>query len=351
MNNRGAVLRLTTISLCSVLTIVFSGYRFVSTAAEYPAKSTAVTESDAHARESGAENSEPDTRESGQSSDKAQPESSAESGGAVQTAADGQAAGKIVGKFISPYTANTSYGSIYLKNSTDLSIDLKSLYEAPLPYTIQKDGSPQVLIMHTHTTESFLRETRDYYTASDEARTLDENYNMVALGKIVADKLNAAGVGTLHDTTTHDYPSYNGSYTRAAETINGYLKKYPSIKIVIDLHRDAIAGDGSGRVKPVTNINGKQAAQVMIVMGSQSGGVTGFKNWQENLKLAVKLQRQLEGMYPSLARALSLMSRKYNENLTTGSMLIEIGTEVNSIEEVRYSAELLGNALAELLGK
>ncbi len=349
MHNRGAVARLIAAAVCCLSVMLYSGYRYIFS---LPAGTSLIsTPSLAGSEVFPALFAPENTVQSESKENTASAPQAAQSQGAVPTAAAENAAGKIVSKFISPYTANTSYGSIYLKNSTDAKIDIKSLYEAPLPYTIEKNGSPQVLIMHTHTTESFLTETRDYYTDSDQARTLDENYNMAALGAIVAEKLNAAGISTLHDKTTHDYPSYNGSYTRAAQTIDGYLKKYPSIKIVIDLHRDAISGDGSGKVKPVTEINGKQAAQIMLVMGSQTGGVTGFKNWQENLKLAVKLQRQLEGMYPSLARALSLMSRKYNENLTTGSMLIEIGTEVNSIEEVRYSAELLGNALAQLLAQ
>lgn len=267
----------------------------------------------------------------------------------IEAKAQGTALGGVVEKFISPYTANTSYNSVYLKNSTDLTIDLKSLLAAPLPYKIQKNNEPQVLIMHTHTTEAFLHEDRDYYTDADLSRTLDTNYNMVRLGDIVTSRLNGAGITTLHDTTTHDYPEYNGSYDRAAATIKSYLKKYPSIKIVIDMHRDAIAGDGADKVKPVTEIRGRKAAQVMLVMGSQSGSITSYPNWQENLKLAVRLQQQMEIMYPTLARSVSLMSRLYNQNLTTGSILLEIGTEANSIDEVTYSAELVSDALVKLL--
>ncbi len=257
--------------------------------------------------------------------------------------------GKVIEKFLSPYSAKTSYNNVYLKNSTDLDIDIKSMLSQPLSYKIQKNGKPQVLIIHTHTTESFMRENRDYYTDSDLTRTTDENFNMVRLGNIVANTLNNAGIVTIHDTTVHDYPEYNNSYSRAATTINSDIKKNPSIKIVIDMHRDAISANDTDKVKVATEINGKKAAQIMLVMGSQSGGVTNFPNWKENLKLALKLQQTIEVMYPSLARSLSLMSRNYNESLTTGSMLIEIGTDGNTIDEVCYSAELLGNALTNLL--
>ena len=263
------------------------------------------------------------------------------------TTQKGAVIGKVSEKFISPYTAKTSYNNVYLKNSTDLSINIKSLLTADLGYRIEKNSQPQVLILHTHATESFLDSDRDYYTDTDTPRTTDNTKNMISIGKIVADTLNEAGIKTLHDTTLHDYPSYNQSYPNAADTICNYLEKYPSIKIVIDLHRDAISPAENEKV--TTEIDGKKAAQIMIVMGSQSGSVTNFPNWQENLKLAVRLQQTIEVMYPSLARALSLMPRNYNESLTTGSMLIEMGTDANSLQEVKYSAELLGNALKSLL--
>ena len=269
---------------------------------------------------------------------------------AIPTASDGTVVGRVIEKFISPYTANTSYKNIYLKNSTDLSVDIKSLLAEPLKYNIDNNATkPQILIIHTHATESFLSTSRDYYTDKDLSRTQDKNANMLALGTIVTTKLKSAGFNVIHDETLHDYPSYNESYSRAAKTINGYLKKYPSIKIVIDMHRDAISSGDTDKVKLTTEIAGKKAAQVMLVMGSQSGSVKNFPNWKENLKLAVRLQEKLESMYPSLARSISLMPKNYNESLTLGSILVEMGTDGNSLEEVKYSAELLSNALIALL--
>lgn len=267
----------------------------------------------------------------------------------VVVSATGTVQGKIIEKFISPYTANTFYDNVYLKNNTSLNINLKDFTNGNLGYKIEKNGTPQVLILHTHATESYIRHNENYYTQNDTARTTDNAYNMVSLGKIISDKLNSAGIVTLHDTTQHDNPSYNESYSRAANTICSYLKKYPSIKIVIDLHRDALAANDTDKVKVTTEIDGKKAAQIMLVMGSQSGNVKNFPNWKENLKLATKLQKTVEDMYPSLARAIHFMPKNYNESLTTGSMLIEIGTDGNSLEEAKYSAELLSNALISLL--
>ncbi len=256
--------------------------------------------------------------------------------------------GKIIEKYISPYSAPMSYNNVYMKNSTPLNIDIKKLLNSKLNFKIQKNEQPQVLIMHTHTTETFITENSQFYTAQFNSRTTDNDKNMVKIGSIVCEKLNAAGIKTIHDTTKHDYPEYTGSYGRSAKTVNSYLNKYKSIKIVLDLHRDAVSS-GSDKVKLTTEINGKKAAQVMLVMGSQSGSIKDHPNWQENLKLALKLQQTMEVKYPTLARPLSLMSKKYNQSLSTGSLLIEFGTDVNTLEEACYSAELVADSLISLL--
>ncbi|MBO4433163.1 MAG: stage II sporulation protein P, partial [Clostridia bacterium] len=266
---------------------------------------------------------------------------------AVATAG-GEALGKVIERTIKTGNANLSSNGVHINNSTGLEVNISSLLKSKLGYTIKKNEHPQVLIVHTHATESFLSEDRDYYTASDKSRTTDNSFNVTALGEIVADKLNSSGIKTLHDTTQHDYPSYNQSYSRAAKTITGYLDKYPSIKVVIDIHRDSVQS-GSTKTKLTAEIDGKTAAQVMLVMGSQSGNVKNFPKWKENLKLALKFQKNIEETYPYLARPLSLMSRSYNERLTTGSMLLEIGTEANSFDEAKYSAELISNSLIKTL--
>ena len=257
--------------------------------------------------------------------------------------------GKVIERYISPYSAPLSYNGVYLKNNTSLDIDIKKLLNESLSFKITETDKPQVLIIHTHTTETFMSEESEFYTEDFESRSRDNNKNMAEIGRIVAEKLNNAGIKTLHDKTQHDYPNYTGSYSRAAETINGYLKKYPTIKVVLDLHRDAVSSGESDKVKLVTEINGKKAAQVMLVMGSQSGTVTNFPNWKENLKLAVRLQQILEVKYPTLARPLMLMSKNYNESLSKGSMLIEFGTDVNTLEEAKYSASMVSDALVTLL--
>lgn len=265
------------------------------------------------------------------------------------SAPGGEALGKVINKTVKPDSANLSGGGVHINNSTGLNISISELLSSNLGYTIDINSSPQVLVLHTHATETYLSEDRDYYTAADNSRTTDNNLNVTRLGAIISEKLNSVGIATVHDLTQHDYPSYSESYKRASKTITAYLKKYPSIKVVIDIHRDAIQKD-SQKTKLTTEIDGTRAAQIMLVMGSQSGNVKNFPNWKENLKLALRLQKNLESMYPTLARPLSLMSRSYNEPLTTGSMLIEIGTDANTLTEAEYSASLLANAIINTLG-
>lgn len=265
------------------------------------------------------------------------------------SASKSDAVGKIYEQFLSPYSAKYGYNGIYLKNNTGLSVSIKDELSAGLSLKLKKTSDPQVLIVHTHATESYMTEERDFYTAADKPRSTDNSKNVTEIGEIIAEKLREGGIGVIHDRTQHDYPSYNGSYNRSAKTISEYLKKYPSIKIVVDVHRDSIAMTGNDKCKPTAVVGGKKAAQVMLVMGSETGSVAGFPNWRQNFRLAIRFQQTMEAMYPGLARPLVLCSARYNENLTAGSMLLEVGTDSNTFEEAKYSAELAGDALCCLL--
>ncbi|MDR2931597.1 MAG: stage II sporulation protein P, partial [Oscillospiraceae bacterium] len=149
------------------------------------------------------------------------------------------------------------------------------------------------------------------------------------------------------DTTQHDYPSYNGSYERSAETIKAYLEEFPSIKVVLDLHRDAMQRDDA-IVKPVAVINGKKAAQIMIIAACDDGTM-GVPEWRENLRFAAAFQDYMEQEYHQLTKPVFFCYRKYNMDLTTGSLLLEFGSNANTLEEAMYSAEMAGEALSRLI--
>lgn len=268
---------------------------------------------------------------------------------ALAAAKTGKKLGNITPQFFSPYTtANLKKGKVYVNNRTGLELDIKSLLNSFSLRVSTEENSPQVLIVHTHATENYAaRDT--YYTKEDMARTGDEGRNVIGVGNQVEKVLKKAGISVIHDKTLHDSPSYSGSYTRSYNTVEKYLEEYPDIKVVLDIHRDAI-GDGDDLVKPVTEIKGKKAAQVMICVGSNTGSVDYFPGWEKNLSFGMKLQETLETLYPGLARALYVAyDRCWNQNLSEGSIIIEFGTNGNTMEEAEYSATLVGNALVATL--
>jgi len=230
-------------------------------------------------------------------------------------------------------------------NSSDL---LKESKIAPA-LDLKTDGTPMVLIYHTHTTESFVEKKTGAYDASCIFRTTEPDKNMVMVGDAIAEQLSAAGIGVVHARELHDYPVWSGAYGNSAKTIKSILKQYPSICIALDIHRDAIA-DGSTVVAPVCTINGKQSAQIMIISGCDKGNM-GMPNYRENFHLASALQQTAEGLFPGFTRPILFDYRKYNQDLTNGSLLIEVGSQGNTLEEARYAGELVGRSLSETIRK
>ncbi|MGN0630372.1 MAG: stage II sporulation protein P [Ruminococcus sp.] len=214
-------------------------------------------------------------------------------------------------------------------------------------FKISVNEKPQVLIMHTHTTETYEPYVRDCFDPSFNYRTTDSSKNVIAVGEAIAEKLRDAGIVTIHDETIHDYPSYTGAYERSAETVKAILEEYPSIKAVLDIHRDAIGTDTS-ITQPIAEINGKEAAQVMIISGCDDGTMD-MPDYMFNFRFACRLQEQMEIMYPGLARPVLFDYRRYNQNLTKGSLLIEVGSHGNTLEQALYSGSLVGEALSEVL--
>ncbi|MBQ7816453.1 MAG: stage II sporulation protein P [Oscillospiraceae bacterium] len=235
----------------------------------------------------------------------------------------------------------------YVKNVTDYTkAEVETELLATLDFKVEKNSSePQILIMHTHATESYQNHPELYYDPAYACRDTDTNKNMVSVGKILADKLNELGYNTLQDTTLHDYPNYNGSYERSRITVEKYLEKYPSIKVVLDVHRDAIERSDGTRIKPVVTINGKRYAQVMLISGADNGYLN-MPNFRKNLRFASHFQNSMETLYPGFTRPILFDYRNYNQQLTTGSLLIEVGGHANTLEEAQNSATLIAYSLA-----
>lgn len=219
-----------------------------------------------------------------------------------------------------------------------------------LPFAVEKNSDePQILIMHTHATESYQTWPDLVFDRSYAARSKNTALNMVAVGAEIARVLNAAGINTLHDETLYDAPGYTGSYERSRAGVQDYLARYPSIKIVLDVHRDAIEDSDGTRVKPVCEIDGESTAQVMVIAGCDNGGSVALPNWRLNLRFAAAWEAAMETAHPGLTRPVLCGYRFYNQDLTTGSLLIEIGGHANTLDEAiragRYAAEALAEAV------
>ena len=222
--------------------------------------------------------------------------------------------------------------------------DPAALLALPLTLDLSGDG-PTVLILHTHTTESYTKDGEDHVETSDY-RTLDEDYNMLSIGAEVARLLEAGGVTAIQDRSLHDYPSYNGSYSHARKTIRQYLSQYPTIRLVLDLHRDA-ADTPSGQLRTLAATDTGTCAQLMLVMGSSASGLK-HPNWEQNLSLALKLQAVLERETPGITRSTVLRAQRFNQDLAAYSLLVEVGAAGDSHEAALAAAEKLAEGIAAL---
>ncbi len=243
---------------------------------------------------------------------------------------------------------NRSYEGIQVRNTASAEIDIAEELNSPLGFAIEKTDQPQVLIYHTHTSESYLTYDTGYFYESFFPRSTERSESVCAVGEEIAKQLNAAGIVTIHDTTLHDYPSYSGAYDRSLETISEYLEKYPSIKVVLDIHRDGIGTD-TEKYKPVFTLDGRQGAQMMILAGYNYDGCEEFQNWEYNLRFALRIQEEAVKKCPDMVRPVNFSDFMYNMNVNTGSLLIEVGAESNTLEEARYTGYCLGQVLAKVL--
>lgn len=239
-------------------------------------------------------------------------------------------------------------GGGQVNNKTDIPNDRLMKESRCLPnFTVPDTDEPLVLLYHTHTTESFEPFVRENYDSSFNYRTTDCTKNVVMVGDAIQAELEAQGIGVIHATEIHDYPSYNGSYSRSRETVTALMEKYPSIKVVLDIHRDAIGGENCA-YQPYITVDGKEAAQIMIISGCDDGTL-GMPDYMQNFHFACSLQKQLEADNSGFTRPVLFDYRHYNQDLTNGSLLIEVGSHGNTLEQVQYAGQLLGRSLGKLL--
>lgn len=257
--------------------------------------------------------------------------------------------GKIVERRYDKSNATAVYQNITVRNTTPShGINIQKALEQPSSFKKTDLSQPTVLIFHTHTTESYEMLDNGWYTKKYVTRSNDGKRNMVRVGDAICEQLESAGIGVIHDTAIHD-TSYNGSYDRSRESILKIMRENPSIQVVLDVHRDAIYQSDGTRVKPTASIDSKKAAQIMIIAGCEDGKVASFPHWEQNLTFALQLQRAAETKYAGLMRPILFSARKYNMDVAPCSLLLEMGSDSNTLDEAVYAGRLIGNALAELL--
>jgi stage II sporulation protein P len=252
---------------------------------------------------------------------------------------------------IAPSEGSGSYasaGGVFLSNDSGLAVDAASMRKNPYRITLDQDGSVEVFLLHTHASEAYTPDETNYYTPTDNDRTTDTNFNVVRVGDEIEKTLTAMGIGVLHCREILDVPSYSGSYNKALEVIEDAVSKNPSIKIILDIHRDAMITSEGIKYKTVTQIGDQEGAQLMLVMGTNAGGLS-FDHWQTNLNFAVNLQSAIQQQYPTLMRPINVRKQRFNEHVTTGSMLLEVGTSGNTLDEALLSARTFAKLLGDYI--
>lgn len=222
---------------------------------------------------------------------------------------------------------------------------LEPLIQQPLDWDLA-DGEPAVLILHTHGSECYTPGPGEVFSQQEPYRTLDNDHNMISLGKELAQLLETGGIRVIHDTRCHDEPDYNRSYINARAAIQEYLQQYPTIRMVLDLHRDASA-DPDNQLVTTATVGGQRSAQLLLMTGTDAGG-NHHPNWQDNLSLGLKLTAVLEQAYPGICRPVTIRSERFNTDLTPGSLLVEVGAAGNTREEARIAIHALANGILAL---
>lgn len=250
-------------------------------------------------------------------------------------------------KLKKPEESIVSGQKIIIQNMTKLSIDVDALLKEPLNIKFSRNG-PKIMIYHTHATESFIKKLDDLNKKDAPNWSLDPQESVVRVGHELAETLRKKyGYDVVHNGTVHDYPNYDKSYNNAYVTLNNYLKSYPSVKVIFDIHRDGLSRN-QPKLRLATQIDGKDVAKIMFVVGTNAKR-SDHPNWKENLKLAMKLQENLNRQHPGLARHIYISNNVYNQNLTNGSLIIEIGGDGNLLSECLESVKYLAKAINEVI--
>ncbi len=258
-------------------------------------------------------------------------------------------AGTVRERFFVNDGATDVLGNVAVRNcAEEHKPDFEALLRQGAALEFKDKSEPLVLIFHTHTSEAYLLSDTGVYYEGYATRSADPAQSVVRVGEAICEVLNSRGIGCVHDTEIYD-DTYEGAYARSREKVLEYLRQYPSIRIVLDVHRDAIRLSDTVLCKPTAVINGKKAAQVMIITGVEEGPVTDFPNWEQNLRFALALQQTSQDLHEGLMKPVYFCRRRYNMDVTPCSLLLEFGSDGNTLAEAVYAGTLFGEALSQFI--
>lgn len=203
------------------------------------------------------------------------------------------------------------------------------------PEDIKVSGDPQVIIYHTHSTESYMPYKESNYHREAEEGTVRD------VGTVLETELKKRGINVIHDKTVHDRPSYTASYGRSRNTVQSLMKKYPTAKYIIDLHRDAAPASSTEGKK--LDIAGTDVAKFSLVVGR------GNDNYTELYAFAKKISQTAEGLHKGFGGPIIEKEYRFNEFVSNQAILLEIGNNKNTIEEARACARNFAEVMARII--
>lgn len=213
------------------------------------------------------------------------------------------------------------------------------------PRTYEFSHVPTVLIYHTHATEAFLQTDVYTYKESSEWRTEDNEKNIVRLGEVLKAELEDLGFNVIHDTTNVEPPELTSAYSRSLEI----MKKYKDIDIYIDVHRNAAE---VGAPNNTVEADGKTCARMFFVLGTGVGTYEGeydvAPDWKANYTFALSVQQNVSKQAPGMMKRIRTKVGRYNQHMGM-CLLIEVGNNANTMDEVAGAIPYFANALGETL--
>lgn len=197
----------------------------------------------------------------------------------------------------------------------------------------------KVFLYCTHTAES-------YIPSSGKAKCEGERGLIDEVARTLAAEINQRGLKTEYINTIHDYPDYSQSYVNSRETVKNIIKTEDKIVGLFDIHRDSIPGVNTGET---VEINGKRSARILIIVGTDERKP--HPDWKKNLSFAQQIYEEGEKMYPGLIKGVRTKAGTYNQEFHHKALLLEFGSDYNTLEEVLYAASLFADILINVLQK